>query len=501
MKTRVRANITINLIRTIAMTILSFITFPYVCRVLGATALGQYSWATAFVYYFLILARISIPNIAVRECTKVKDDPEKLSQKVSEFFVIQAITTLLSFGLMCAIMFMVPSIKDNASLIFIVSINFLAGVLSFEWLYTALEKHTYMAFRSIFIAMLIDILVILFVKKPGEEYVYLYAFLCISTTILTVISNLIFLPSIFKYKPTGKLNFKQYLPLLGTLLCISLVGAIYDKTDTFILGFIDPSKAAVGSYSVSMKGVEIVIGLITSLSTVFIPRATYYLKNDKRQYLNLNKYSFNICLIITIPAVALMIALAEPITCLISGNYGAEATGFTDIETILIALASLMVTYSLSSIINTQILIPQKKEKYFLFTMAGGALLNILLSLLFSMIIMKDHPGIGVAIGTSITDALILITLLSLTWADSKSLILNINNIKIVSLGTLIGVVGFIVSPMIKNSFLPQFGYELTYVLEILIVVLSGAVIYFIGLFLLKEKLLMSRKHKVVTSK
>ena len=105
MKNSVRTNVVIILIRTTTMMILSFITFPYVCRVLGDEMVGLYSWATAFVYYFLILARISIPNIAIRECMKVRNDPKKLSQKTLEFFVLQSITTLISFGLMCAIVF------------------------------------------------------------------------------------------------------------------------------------------------------------------------------------------------------------------------------------------------------------------------------------------------------------------------------------------------------------------------------------------------------------
>ena len=105
MKNEVRSNVVINLIRTVTMMILSFITFPLVCRILGDKMVGLYSWATAFVYYFLILARISIPNIAVRECIKVRDDPDKLAHKTQEFFILQAITTLLSFGLMCIIIF------------------------------------------------------------------------------------------------------------------------------------------------------------------------------------------------------------------------------------------------------------------------------------------------------------------------------------------------------------------------------------------------------------
>ena len=493
MKTRVQTNVVVNLVRTITMTILSFVTFPFVCRVLGDSALGVYSWATAFVYYFLVLARISIPNIAVRECTKVKDDPKKLSIKAQEFFILQAITTLLSFSLMCAVVFMVPSIKDNATLIFIVSINFLAGVLSFEWIFTALEKHTYLAIRSIVIATIIDILIFAFIRQP--EHVYLYAFLCIGTTLLTVASNLIYLPSLLKYHKEEPYDFKQYLPLLGTLFLISLAVAIYDKTDTFILGFIDPDKASVGTYSVAMKGVEIVIGLITSLSTVFIPRATYYYANkDERQYRNLNRYAVNLCLFITIPAAALMIGLATPITGLISGNYAVG--GYADVNYVLIALASLAITFSLSSIIYTQILIPQKREKTYLIVIFSGAIINLGLSLLFSLVIFKAQPALGVAIGTAITDLCILIALCVLTWKDSKSIIFNFNNLKIIIFGLIIGLGSGFTAPLLRDALISNTGIELAYFLEIIIIFFASALIYVAGLFISKEKLLNSIRHK-----
>lgn len=491
MQARVQSNVIVNIIRTITMTILSFVTFPFVCRILGAESLGLYSWATAFVYYFLVLARISIPNIAVRECTKVKNDPDKLAKKTQEFFTLQCITTLLSFTLMSVLIFIVPALRDAKNLLFIVSINFLAGVLSFEWLYIALGKQTYMAIRSILIATIVDILIFAFVKQP--EHVYLYAFLCILTTLLTVLSNLIYLPSVLKIKKISKCDFKQYIPLLGTLFLISLAAAIYDKTDTFILGFVDSTKAAVGSYSVGMKGVEIVIGLITSLSTVFIPKATeYYSNGDARQFRNLNKYAMNVCLIIVVPAIALLISLATPITSLISGLNG----GYKDTNYVLIALASLMLTFTTSNIIYTQILIPQKKEKLYMFTIFGGTLLNIGLSLLLSLVLMKNNPALGVAIGTAITDLLILITLFYLTWKDSKPLLLNINNIKIIGMGVIIGLVSGFTSPLLINAFTSGLGLEMAYLVTICILFVGCLIIYLIGLRIVKEKLLLSNRKR-----
>ena len=481
----VRSNVIVNLIRTVTMTILSFVTFPYVCRVLGDSMFGLYSWAVSFVYYFLVIARISIPNIAVREIVKVKNDPEKLSQKTHEFFIIQAITTLLSFGLLCAVFFSVPAFKINLAepVVFILSLNFLTGVLSFEWLFTAFEKHTYMAFRSIVVATIVDILIFALVKYP--EHLPLYAFLCVLTTILTVVSNLIYLPFVVKLKKPKELNFKQYLPTIGIMFAISVVAAVYDKTDTFILGLLDTSKAAVGSYAVGMKGVEIVIGVITALSTVFIPRATaYYAANDERQFKNINIYASNICLFIVMPAIVLMICLSKPLTLLIGGTYG-----YQNANMVLIALASLMLTFSICNIIYTQILIPMKREKTYLFTILFGAITNIVFSLLFGMVFWKNNPAFGVALGTAITDALVLLIMFLLTWEHSRYILLNKNNIVIIGVSALL-----IASTILLNKYLDFNMKKLEDAMLVKIAVIFGIdlVIYLVGCFLAKEKLVRS---------
>ena len=485
MHENIRTNVIVNLIRTITMTFLSFVTFPYVCRVLGDNAFGLYSWAVSFVYYFLVIARISIPNIAVRECVKVKDDPVKLSQKTHEFFIIQAITTALSFGLMCIIVFSVPTFNDNLtqSLIFILSLNFLTGVFSFEWIFTALEKHTYMAIRSIVIATIVDILIFNFIRN--QEHIALYTFFCVLTTILTVLSNLFYLPQILKLQRPKNLNLIQYLPTIGIMFSISIVLSIYDKTDTFILGLIDSSKAAVGSYAVGMKGVEIVIGIIVALSTVFIPRATlYYNNNDNRQFKNINVYASNIAMFIVVPAIALMMTLAKPITLLIGGQQGFSASNI-----VLLALATLMLTYSICSIIYTQIFIPIKREKTYLFVMLSGAFLNIAFSLLFGLVFFKNNPAFGVALGTSITDLIILITMFALTWNHSKHILLSLNNLKIILMGLLLACVSILLNKYLSFNLKTE---QFSILIKLLTIFGIDLVIYLIGCFISKEKLVRS---------
>ncbi len=503
MKNKLSTSVVVNIIRTVTMTICSFITFPYVCSILHDTALGAYSWVAAFVYYFFILARISIPNIAVREVVKVKDDPEKLSVKVQELFIIQAIMTLLSFGLMTLLVFTLPAFKGGTdlysyrSLAFILSLNFVTGVLSFEWVFTAFEKHVYLAIRSIIVYAVFDILIFLFVKYPS--HVTLYTFFVVASTIVIVIVNLIYLPRLVKFKKNYRYNFKQYLPILGMLFLISFVVAVYDKTDTFILGLIDNTKKSVGSYSVGMKGVEIIIGIITSLSMVFIPRATSYLNNDEpEQYKNLNKYSVNLALFIVLPAIATMASLSLPITSLISGSDLSDTSNlqtldYANANIVLAALASLMLTYSLSFIIYTQILIPKKKEMTYFVAMFVGCFMNIVFSLLFALVLMKNNPAVGVAIATSITDVVVLSLLIIATWKDVKEVIFNFNNLKIVLVSLFIAAISLVGSIFLTKGLSLIISSKTTvYLLDLLIIVSVDAVIYLGALFLLKEKLVRS---------
>ena len=493
MNDRTRTNVLINIARTVVLTILSFMTFPWVCRYLGSAQVGIYTWCNTFVMYFLVLAKIGIPNLAIRECVKVKDDKEKLSNKVQAFFLIQLVTTVLSFGLMCALVFSVKEFRNNNEIIFLLSINFLSGAFSFEWLFIALEKQFYMSVRSIIVLALSTLLIIIFVTNPSD--IYIYAFITAGVTLLTSIINMIYARKFISLKKTMPYNLKQYFKLLLVLCSISLIISFYNQTDTFILGFIDEGKKEVASYSVGIKGIDVIIGVITALSTVFIPRAAIcYAQEDKIYFNRLNKYSVNICLFIVLPAIATMTTLSKPITGLISGNYEfSPDLGYTNAPVVLIILSSMMITYSISDIIYGQILLPMKKERYYLYALLGGTLLNIVLSIVFGKYVFRNNPAVGVAIGTSVTDLLILIFMVSVSWKWIKNAIFNLNSLKIFLVAIVIAVLSFFIKDPIYNL-LTSKGISVvsSMIIELVGIVFIDAIIYLVTLGLLKEDLVSS---------
>lgn len=483
MKDNIRYSVIVNLIRTLCLTLLSFISFPYVCKALGSEMMGTYTWANSFVYYFLIIARLGIPNVAIRECSKVKNDKNVLSKKVQEFFIIQAILTILSFGLMCAFVFSVKELNSWKELIFILSINFIVGVFSFEWVFIALEKHYFISFRSIFTLSLSTLFILIMVKQPTD--IWVYAVLAISSTIFTVIINCLYLKKYVTFKYIGKYDFKQYIIPLLVVFAVSFVLTIYNSTDRFVLGFLDKNKGEVASYSVGIKCIEIIITIITSLDSVFIPRATHYYKHQNNfAFSNLTRYGFNICFFIAIPAIATMSVLANQITNIISG--GGE--GYQNAPTALIILVSMTLTFSLSDMIYQQVLLPMKQEKYYLYTLLMGAVLNVGGSISLGLIF-KSNPSIGVALATLIADIIVLINLVYLAKDHVYKAIFTKNNLKLIVTGIIVGVSAIFIRQLFSN---------LSSVLQIIFVVLIEAFIYIGILIVLKEDLVMSFVKRII---
>ena len=493
MTDNIRTNVIVNVIRTFVLTLLSFITFPWVCRYLGSAGVGTYTWANTFVAYFLILAKIGIPNLAVRECVKVRDDKVALSNKAQGFFLLQLITTVISFGLLCAVVFSVKALRETSSLIFILSLNFLIGAFSFEWIFIALEKQFYMAVRSIVALTISAILIVVFVSNPDD--ILLYALIAIMVTVITTVSNFYYVRRFISFKKTGPYNLKQYAKPLFVLCTLSLTLSLYNQTDTFILGFINPDKTEVASYSVGIKGIDIIIGIFTALSVVFIPRAAHYWNVEDKSYFNrLNKYSINICLFVVLPAIVTMCVLAKPICGLISGTYDFTfGNGYWSAPYILMILASMMLTYSIGDIIYGQILLPMKKEKYYLLAIGVGTLLNIALSIILGGFVFKDRPAIGVAIGTASTDLLIIIFLMAISWKWVKHAIFNKNSLKLLIANAIILAVSLLIyNPLMKLWGVLNLSTSVSFVLQLFSVVLIDGIIYIVTLLLLKEDLVSS---------
>ncbi|NCA96221.1 MAG: hypothetical protein EOM74_04495 [Methanomicrobia archaeon] len=287
-------------------------------------------------------------------------------------------------------------------------------------------------------------------------------------------------------KPTTRFHlFASIKPLLA-VFAITVLVTMYNQADVLILGFLDPTKADVGSYSVGIKGIEIVITIITSLSAVFIPRATHYYQVENKVFFkNLTRYSINICLFIAIPAAITMIILSKQITQFIA----VDDNGYWTVESLqnaawaIIILASMVLTYSVSDIIYSQVLLPMKKEIIYLITMIFGVFLNLGLSLVFALFVFVDSPMIGVALATIISDVLVLVIMVIATRKYTFEALFNRNTAKLLLAGGMVALTTY--------GILPLFASE-TALNQIIYILIIDAIVYVSVLLLSKEKLVSS---------
>ena len=151
---------------------------------------------------------------------------------------------------------------------------------------------------------------------------------------------------------------------------------IYVNSDVTVLGFLK-SDYIVGIYTVSVKIYNVVKTVLSALLIVTIPRlAMLYGKKRFDEYKIVLKNIFNWLLLLTLPSVVGLAALSSTVVKIIAGTKYLRAT--SSLEILSVALIFSIFGW----LFNECVLIPAKREKYYLIATIMSAVANIILNLL-----------------------------------------------------------------------------------------------------------------------
>ena len=258
--------------------------------------------------------------------------------------------------------------------ILIFSIQIIFTTLGVEWIYSIYEEYAYITTRSIIFKICSIILLFIFVKKSNDYLWYVTV-----TVFATVGSNILNLINIHKYcdlRFTFQMDLGRHLKPILIIFSSSIAIMIYVNSDVTILGFLK-SDYVVGIYTVSVKVYNVVKTVLSALLIVTIPRlAMLYGKKKFKEYKAVLKNIFNWLLLITLPSVVGLFSLSLPIVKIIAGPKYAEAS-------ISLKILSIALIFSIFGwLFNECVLIPSKREKYYLVTTVVSALANVVLNIL-----------------------------------------------------------------------------------------------------------------------
>ena len=447
--------------------IFPLITFPYASRILLPEGIGKINFANSIVTYFIIIAELGITKYATREASRLRNDNDKLTKFCKEIFTINMISTAISYTLFFIACFNIPKLKEYRVLLFVCSGKIFFMTVGIDWFFRAIEEFKYITIRSIIFQFISLIFLFMFVKTK-DDYVE-YAIFGMISSVGSNICNIFYARHFINLNAKIKLELKKHLKYVFTFFGMSLITSVYEILDTSMLGFLS-NDTQVGLYSAGIKINKMTVEVIIAISAVFLPRFSIYFNEDDKEHFNsLAINGFMFITMIGLPMIAGLFLLSEPFVRLFCGPEYLEAVPLMKIITpILLFLA-------LSNFMGAQILPAINKEKVSMISYICAATVNITLNFIF----IPKYGAIGAAIGTVFAEGMEMI--FQLFYLHKlffiKKIFVNFIQTIIATIVMFFGI-KFLMS-IISN-----------YVIQLLVCISTGIIIYFLVLLLFRNKVL-----------
>lgn len=385
----VKKNFAYQMIYEILIIIMPFLTSPYIARVIGAKGLGTFSYSYSIAYYFMLFSMLGLKNYGNRSIAQVRENKQELDKTFSSILAIHIIISLaVCFAYMGYVLFICEE-KLYAIIQFACVVSSLFDI---SWFYFGIEEFKLTVTRNSIIKIVNVICVFLFVKNEQDLWIY-----CLIMALGTLIGQLVLWIPIKKYVKIVKPSWSRMKPHIKPMLILfipSIAVNVYKYMDKVMIGFLG-EKVQLGYYENAEKVINIPLTVITSFGTVMLPKmsnlAAKKKNNDTKKYINISMEFVN-CL-----AFGLAFGMAGVGKVFAPVFWGRE---FTSSGFLIMGLAVTIPFISFANVIRTQFLIPQSRDKQFVFSVCLGAVINFVAN----MLLIIKLQAIGAMIGTILAE-------------------------------------------------------------------------------------------------
>ncbi len=380
----IRKNAAFNVMKTAMSMLFPLITFPYASRILSPEGIGKVNFANSIVAYFTLIAGLGIEFYGIREGAKVRHDKDKLSKLTMELFILNLISTVISYGLFAISLIFVPKLFDYRLLLLVCSSTIVFSPLSLHWLYGALEEYKFVAIRSMAIQLLSLVFLFVFVRTQNDYFIY--ACMTVISAVGANVCNLIHARKFVKEKLNIAQHVKPVMFFFGSALAVS----VFSMLDTSMLGFLT-DDAQVGYYSAATKLVRMIRDLFPAVFTTLLAKLSIESASDSKTELqSVIEKTLNFIMALAFPIIAGLLIFGEPVLLLLSGEKYIPA-----IPTLNILIPMILFSAWSGFLGGGTMLSSPGKESLYLLCEVSGAVLNVCLN--FLMIPFWKSFGAGFA--------------------------------------------------------------------------------------------------------
>lgn len=393
---KLRKNIIYQMAYRVLTIITPLITAPYLSRTLGADCLGVYSYTLSSVNYFVLFAMLGTETYGNREIARVsvQGNPDELSQSFWEIYSLQRCSSLLSIA---AYLVYVLSVHENRLVALLQGIWLISTMLDINWFFFGIEQVHYTVTRNFIVKAASVVCVLLFVKS--EKDLILYVVIMGASVACSQIFMWAYLKKFVRYKRVKRNDITKHIrPNL--MLFIPVVGSsVYYIMDKSMLGWLS-TYTELGYYYNADKVINIPLGLITGLGTVFLSRMSrLYEAKDKTAERSLLEKSIELY---TFMSAALSFGIAAVAQEFVPVFFG---TGYERCILLLTFFAPIMILKAWNDLMKYQCLLPHKQEKLYTAAVFCGAGANIIAN----YILINRYGALGAVLGTGVAEFTICI--------------------------------------------------------------------------------------------
>ena len=428
---KVIKNYLYNVVYQILLLLVPLITVPYISRVLGPELVGINSYTNSWMTFFMLVGQMGIALYGNREVADHRENPCERAKIFWAIELLQVITiTCALIAYLGAVLLFSTTFKEYFLL---QSFWIIAAGVDVSWYFMGVENFQRIVFRNMLVKLASVALIFLVVKGNNDLGKYI-ALLGLSN----LVGNLTLWPYLkdeIKWVPISTWHpFRHFYPAL-LLFVPTITTQVYLVVNRLMLGRMS-TQSQLGQFQYTDQIIKVILAVVTASGQVMLPHiANKFSKGD------------------------------------VKGIRDSLYNSFNDAGILMMIEAPVILFIGWSNVTGTQYLMPINRTKEYTVSVTVGAVINVITNLFLIAL----WGARGATLATDISEfAVAAVQLVYIRQTISRRKLFG-QMWKYLLSGGIMFIITYRLA-MIMNMTIPNLAIE----------VIIGAVIYIIGIFILR---------------
>ncbi|MBD2724896.1 oligosaccharide flippase family protein [Nostoc sp. FACHB-892] len=323
------------IVNRLAQSITTFVLIAAIARNLGAEAIGQYLLAYSYYFIFVGIASQGLKILFTRELAR---EPQKTSVYLMSGTWLQLIFSLVSYGGLVIVVFLLPYSSKTSTLCYIMGLTIIPFALSnvTEAIFQAKEKMHLIAIATVPVYVLRLIIMIWAMQlKYGIEYLGVILFF--SETLILVIEWILIRKLVKIQWQIDKYFVWNTIKTVRTFFAIEAIAVVSNRIEILILSLLG-NEFLVGLFGAIIQLLQPFSIIANSITIAMFPRLSKLVDQGRQKQQQMTESFIEVLLTMGLPLFLGLLFFGKDLLTFIYGSSFAQGSLALSISAISLLL-------------------------------------------------------------------------------------------------------------------------------------------------------------------